>query len=132
MWRVMHRYQREVDRVLLPLDLTHLQFTMLAMAAWLCRSGEPVSQAELSRQADIHPMQVSLMLKALEAKGMVGRARSPSDTRAKRIAITAAGLEALRGAMPCVIEVQRRIFGNEGALGGTLLTMLQNLDARSD
>src|SRR5579871_5688848 len=73
LWRVMHRYQRVVERALAPHDLTHLQFTTLAMIGWMCRSGEPAKQAELARDADIHPMQISLMLKALEGKGMITR-----------------------------------------------------------
>jgi DNA-binding MarR family transcriptional regulator len=128
LWRVLHRYLREVDRALAPLDLTHLQFQMLVQAAWLARSGEAVTQAELARFGDIHRMQVSLMIKALEGKGLVARMRSPSDERAKRIEVTAAGLKSLRRALPVVIEVQRRLFGEEGRPGGSLLTALLRLD----
>src|SRR6187402_1134954 len=35
LWRVMHRYQRAVERALAPHELTHLQFTTLAMTAWM-------------------------------------------------------------------------------------------------
>lgn len=128
LWRVMHRYQRAVDRALAPLDLTHLQFTTLAMAGWLCRTGEPATQAELARRADIHPMQVSLMLKALEAKRMIARERSASDPRAKHVEITPSGLEALRAAMPIVIGVQKAMFGDAGAAGGELLAGLRNVE----
>jgi DNA-binding MarR family transcriptional regulator len=132
LWRVVHRFQREVDRALSPLDLTHLQFTTLAMAGWLCRAGDPVVQAELARQAEIHPMQVSLMLKALEAKGMVARRRAGSDTRAKWIEITAGGLTALRSAMPLVIAIQKRLFGAAGAPAGSLLTALREIEDRAE
>jgi DNA-binding MarR family transcriptional regulator len=53
-----------------------------------------VTPAELARFGDIQPMQVSLKLKTLESKGMVARARSTSDVRAKRIEVTKAGLTA--------------------------------------
>ena len=95
LWRVMHRYQRAVDRSLQPHGLTHLQFTTLAIVGWMCRSNAPATQVELARQADIHPMQVSLMLKALEAKRMVVRARSSTDTRARSVDITESGLESV-------------------------------------
>ena len=130
LWRVVHRYQREMDRALAALGLTHLQFTTLTLTAWLGRSGEAVTQAELARFGDIHPMQVSLMLKALEAKAMVARPRSQSDVRAKHIEITRAGLSALRHALPVAIDVQQRLFGNEGRPGGSLLTALLSLDSR--
>jgi DNA-binding MarR family transcriptional regulator len=121
LWRVVHRYIREVDRALADHDLTHLQFTTLAMAAWLGREGESVTQSEIARFSDIHPMQVSQMLKVLETKGMVKRERSPSDVRAKHIAITRSGIATLGRTMPVVIEVQRRLFGEAGKTGGSLL-----------
>ncbi|MBV8114492.1 MAG: MarR family transcriptional regulator [Silvibacterium sp.] len=128
LWRVLHRFQRAVDRSLAPLDLTHLQFTTLAMAGWLCRTGEIVTQAKLARRAEIHAMQVSLMLKALEAKGMISRPRLTSDTRTKRIEITPIGLKALRAAMPVVIAIQHRMFGEAGAPHGSLLTELHQVE----
>ena len=128
LWRVVHRYQREVDRALAMLDLTHLQFLTLILAAWLSRSGDAVTQTELARAGDIQPMQVSHMLKTLEAKGMVARSRSTSDVRVKRVEVTAAGLSVLGRALPVVIEVQQRLFGEEGRVGGSLLTGLLRLD----
>lgn len=130
LWRVMHRFQREVDRALGPLGLTHLQFTTLAMVGWLGRAGTPVTQAELARRAEIHPMQVSLMLKALEAKVLVARPRSRSDTRAKNVEITPEGLARLRAAMPVVIALQRGLFGEAGAPGGALLAELRAVETR--
>lgn len=129
LWRVFHRYQREVDRVLAPLDLTHLQFTTLALVAWHGQSGEATTQAELARSGDIHRMQLSLMLKALEAKGMVKRVPSPSDIRAKCVEMTATGISALRKALPAVIEVQQQMFGEKGRKGGSFLNALLRIDA---
>ncbi len=131
LWRVAHLYQREAERVLVPLRLTHLQFTTLAMVGWLCRSGEPPTQAMLARDAEIHPMQVSLMLKALETKALIERSRSADDPRAKRVAITSQGLDALRQAMPLVIALQERMFGSAGAPDGTLLTALREVENRA-
>ena len=128
LWRVVHRYQREIDRALVALDLTHLQFTTLALAAWLGRSGDPVTQADLARFGDIHPMQVSQVLKTLEGKRMVTRLRSPSDVRAKRVELTPSGLTVLGQAFPIAIEVQQRLFGAAGRPGGSLLTALLRLD----
>ena len=124
LWRVVHRYVREIDRALAPLDITHLQFTTLTLAAWLGRSGDPVTQGELARFGDIHPMQVSLMLKTLEGKAMVTRLRSWSDVRAKHVELTQAGLQTLYLALPIAIDIQRRLFGDQGRPGGALLTLL--------
>ena len=127
LWRVVHRYVREIDRALAPLDITHLQFTTLTLAAWLGRSGDPVTQGELARFGDIHPMQVSLMLKALEGKAMITRLRSRSDIRAKHVEVTQAGLGTLHRALPIAVDVQRRLFGDQGRPGGALLTSLQQV-----
>lgn len=128
LWRVMHRYQRAVERALAPHDLTHLQFTTLAMVGWMCSSGEPTSQAELARRADIHPMQISLMLKALEAKAFISRQPSGTDSRTRLVGVTSAGLEALRVAFPIVIEIQQAMFGRAGAPGGQLLRALHQIE----
>lgn len=128
LWRVLHRYLREMDRTLAPLDLTHLQFMTLAMAAWLARSGEPVTQAALARHGDIHRMQVSQMLKALEGKGLVARARGVTDVRTKHVEVTDAGVAVLRDAMPLAITVQRDLFGDSGSPGGDLLKTLLRLE----
>lgn len=126
LWRVVNLYIREVDRSLAAagIDLTHLQFETLIQAAWLGRSGGAPTQAELTRFGGIQPMQVSHMLKTLEGKGLVARPRGPSDVRTKRVEVTAAGVAALRRAKPVVIDVQRRLFGAEGAPGGGLLNSL--------
>ena len=130
LWRVVHRYVRAIDRALATADLTHLQFTVLAITAWMARSGEPVTQVTLARFGDIHPMQVSQVLKALEVKGLVARTRSIADPRAKCIELTEIGVSALRQAMPLAISVQERLFGKAGAPGGSLLIALAQADAR--
>ena len=131
MWRVVHRYQRKVEQALRPLDLTHLQFVTLTLVAWMARDGEAATQSELARFGDIHPMQVSNVLKALEGKRMVRRTPAPGNALAKQVAVTPAGMKALREALPLVIEVQGRVFGDQGRPGGSLLNALVRIDDAS-
>ncbi len=126
LWRVMHRYQREIDRALLPLSLTHLQFTTLAMTAWLAKADGSAAQLTVADASGIQPMQLSHMFKALEAKALVERVRDPSDIRSKLVAPTPAGIEALREAFPVVIQIQKAIFGD---LGDSLLSTLLSIEA---
>ena len=128
MWRIVSRYQREVDRTLAHVNLTNLQFITLALVAWFGRHGEPVTQVELARSAGIHPMQVSQTLKTLESKKMISRRTSKQDTRAKRVDVTQTGLKALKKAFPHMIAVQSRIFGDAGRPGGSLLEELLHID----
>ena len=131
LWRITHRYQREVDRALRPQQLTHLQFVTLTLAAWLAREGEAVNQAQLARFGDIHPMQVSNVVKALEEKALVYREPAAVGP-AKAIGVTLAGVETLRVSLPLVIAVQRRIFGEAGRPGGALFDGLAAIDRASD
>jgi len=128
LWRVMHRFQREADRVLRPQDLTHLQFTTLTLVAWMGREGHLVTQSELARFGDIHPMQVSNVIKAIEGKAMIARTPAPHNALAKNVSITATGLTALRAALPLMIELQRTMFGDQGAPGGSLLDALVRIE----
>jgi DNA-binding MarR family transcriptional regulator len=129
MWRVMHRYIREVDQSLRPLSLTHLQFTTLTLVGWMARSGQAATQAEVARFGDIHPMQVSNILKVLEQKRLIERTPAPGNALAKQVSMTIQGIGVLRAALPRVIAVQVRLFGTEGQSGGALLALLLSLDA---
>jgi DNA-binding MarR family transcriptional regulator len=124
MWRIVGRYQREMDRALAAIDLTHLQFMLLALVAWFGRSGQAVTQIDLARSGGIQPMQVSQTIRVLESKKLLCRTRSSTDTRAKRVEVTRAGLKSLRNAMPVAIEIQRKLFGERGQPGGALLKSL--------
>ena len=129
LWRLVHRFQREMDRGLAGLNLTHLQFTTLALVAWNNRMGAAASQAKLARSAEIEPMQMSQVLTALEAKQLISRQTSDKNARAKLTQITPSGLQRLDAAMPVAIEIQQRIFGDDGAPGGKLLELLGAIKA---
>ena len=103
--------------------------TTLAIAAWLMREEAP-TQAEIARAAEMHPMQVSLVLKPLEAKGLLRRVSSLRRANAKEVELTVQGLTALRNALPLVIAVQRRMFGDESVGGRNLLDLLLSVEAQ--
>lgn len=129
LWRVVHRYERELEQALRPLDLTHLQFTLLALAAWTQKGGGVPTQADLARAGDIHVMQVSNVLTALERKGLVIRAAAKTNATAKTVTLTVEGADRLGAAFPIAMDVQRRMFGENGLPDGSLLTMLTAVDA---
>ena len=129
LWRVAHRHQREVDRVLVPLGLTHLQFAMLIQAAWLSRGNNSVLQIDLGRFSKVHPMQLSSILKVLEAKALIIRHRCSGPGRAKRITLTDAGVAILGVALPRVKELQSNFFGVDAAFGNDLCTRLRRVVA---
>ncbi len=132
LWRVAHRHQREVDRVLAPLGLTHLQFVTLIQTAWLGRDGDDVTQAGLARYGKIHPMQLSSILKTLEAKELVLRDRCPANQRGKRIILSPAAIEVLAIALPRVTALQTTFFGSDAAFGVDLRNRLRHVVAGWD
>lgn len=94
----------------------------------MCRSGVAATQVDLARMPHIHPMQVSLMLKALEAKVIVGRRGSATDTHSRKVEITGAGPQAIQAFFPVAIALQHAIFG---APGGQLLHALREVEQRA-
>ena len=129
LWRVAHRHQREVDRVLTPLGVTHLQFVVLVQTAWLSRDGEVVTQPGLARFGKVHPMQLSSVLKMLESKALVSRNRCPAAPRAKQVALTAAGIALIAGALPRMKALQSTFFGDDPAFGADLHARLRQVVA---
>ena len=130
LWRVTSHYQREMDRILASVELSNLQFVTLSLVGWFERSGTAATQIELSRFGGIHPMQLSQMLKTLEAKRFIVRKRDASDSRAKQAKLTLEGFNTLRRALPMAVDVQSRLFGESGAKGSALLRALLKLDTQ--
>lgn len=117
LWVVSNRWQRQINQALAELDLTHLQFVLLASLAWLGTRKEPVTQVELARHAGAEPMTVSNALKLLIKKGCVHRQPHTTDTRAKDLTLTAAGRALGAAAVARVEAVDRAFFevlGPEG------------------
>jgi DNA-binding MarR family transcriptional regulator len=110
LWRVAHRYQRDIDRACASVDLTHLQFITLLLSGWLGRAGAVVTQSELAATSGIHPMQLSQVLKTLEQKMLIERPRSLADSRRKQVQLTAVGLHTLTQAIPLADAAQRQFF----------------------
>jgi MarR family transcriptional regulator, organic hydroperoxide resistance regulator len=111
LWRATLAWQRAVAAALRPLDLTHVQFVLLASTGWLCSTGErPPSQRALADQTGTDPMTTSQVLRALEGKQLVERLPDPKDSRAKLVGITDLGLAVLAKAQPAVEDADTLFF----------------------
>jgi MarR family transcriptional regulator, organic hydroperoxide resistance regulator len=111
LWHVTHAWQRRLETALAPLDLTHLQFVMLAATNWLSRQGETPSQTRIAGFTGIDRMMVSKILRLLEGKGYLIRDRHPDDPRANRVDLSPAGQAALAEAIPVTRATQEAFFG---------------------
>ena len=122
LWRTTMRWQRVMTAALAPLDLTHVQFVLLASAMWLGRNGEPPNQVQLAAQAGTEVKMTSDVVGRLEAKGLIARETDPQDSRAKVIRITATGTAAVRKAIVAIEAADAAFFGpvDEAQLVGLL------------
>ncbi|KAA3451364.1 MarR family transcriptional regulator [Mesorhizobium sp. SARCC-RB16n] len=110
LWRTTMRWQRVMTAALAPLDLTHVQFVLLASAMWLGRNGEPPNQVQLAAQAGTEVKMTSDVVARLEAKGLIAREADPRDSRAKVIRVTSAGAAAAQRAIVAVEAADAAFF----------------------
>ncbi len=115
LWHLTLAWQRAVAAALEPLDLTHVQFVLLASAWWLGTQGQVPNQLQLARQAGTDVKMTSEVVRRLEAKGLLQRQVDPGDSRARRLRLTAEGERLARRAIAAVEEADARFFGTEAA-----------------
>lgn len=125
LWRVTLRWQREIAAVLAPLDLTHVQFVLLACTFWLNGRGLAPNQATVAEQAGTDVKMTSQVIRTLEAKGLITREVDPADTRARRLRVTEAGAGLAPRAMAAVEAADAAFF--EPVARPDALSMLSRL-----
>src|SRR5206468_1346076 len=91
LWHATLRWQRGIAEALAPLDLTHVQFVLLACAWWLNEHGDPPNQVAVAAQAGTDVKMTSQVLRTLERKGLIDREVDAADTRARRVRVTERG-----------------------------------------
>ena len=126
LWHVTLRWQREIAAALAPLNLTHVQFVLLAAAWWLNARGEDPNQLGLARQAGTDGKMTSEVLRKLEAKGLIVRTVDAADTRARRLRVTSDGADLAVRAI-AVVEAVDAAFFQAAADPAALLAMLRSL-----
>jgi DNA-binding MarR family transcriptional regulator len=117
-----------VTTALAPLDLTHVQFVLLATTWWLNSRGEDPNQLGLARQAGTDVKMTSEVLRKLEAKHLIVRTVDTADTRAKKLRVTGHGAELAVRAI-AVVEAADAAFFQATADPAALLAMLRPLAA---
>jgi DNA-binding MarR family transcriptional regulator len=126
LWHVTLRWQRTMVAALAPLDLTHVQFVLLATTWWLNSRGEDPNQLGLARQAGTDVKMTSEVLRKLEAKGLIVRTVDTADTRARRLRVTSLGAELAVRAL-AVVETADAGFFRATEDVGALVAMLRPL-----
>lgn len=114
LWQLTNLWQKRIRSALAPLNITHVQFVLLASIAWLEDAGKVVSQAGLSRHAHTDIMMTSQVVRTLEEKGLITREPHPADPRARMILLTTLGQEVAHQAVPLVEAVDAQFFQELG------------------
>jgi DNA-binding MarR family transcriptional regulator len=131
LWHVTLRWQRDMAAALAPLDLTHVQFVLLATTWWLNVQGEDPNQLAVARQAGTDVKMTSQVLRKLEAKALIERPVDPADTRARKLRVTERGARLAQQAIAAVESADGAFFqGIEDP--GALLAMLRPLAGRPE
>jgi DNA-binding MarR family transcriptional regulator len=110
LWHVTLRWQRAVTAALAPLELTHVQFVLLACTWWLTEQGHTPNQLELADQAGTDVKMTSQVLRTLENKGFLERKADPTDARAKTVQPTRRGIDLAQQAIAAVEQVDEAFF----------------------
>jgi DNA-binding MarR family transcriptional regulator len=114
LWRTTLRWQRSITAALRPLELTHVQFVLLAAVWWLseqANSSERLpSQRQVAEHAAADVMMTSQVLRALESRGLVARTLDPADARVKRLTVTAGGRRLAEQAISVVDAADAEFF----------------------
>jgi DNA-binding MarR family transcriptional regulator len=112
LWHATLRWQRGIVEALAPLDLTHVQFVLLASAWWLNQHGGPPNQVALAAHAGTDVKMTSQVVRTLERKRLIEREVDAADTRARRILVTSRGAALAPQAIAVVEEVDTRFFAD--------------------
>jgi DNA-binding MarR family transcriptional regulator len=110
LWHATLRWQRGIAQALAPLDLTHVQFVLLACAWWLNEQGERPTQIALAAQAGTDVKMTSQGVRSLERKGLIEREVDAADTRARRLRVTSKGARLAPRAIAIVEQVDSDFF----------------------
>ena len=110
LWHATLRWQRGVAAALRPLDLTHVQFVLLACTWWLNEQRARPTQVRLAEQAGTDIKMTSQVIRTLEQKGLVEREVDQVDTRARRLRVTRRGKQLAPRAIDVVEAVDAEFF----------------------
>jgi len=125
LWQVSNLWQRKMKAGLSGLELTHVQFVLLAGIVWLNQQGESVTQAKLAAHAKTDIMMTSKVLRTLEQKGLVERKPHTTDTRAKSLTTTVEGYQLFRKAIRIVDRIDNEFFEVSGCEIKDFISCLQ-------
>ena len=127
-WKLSLAYQRRVEASLRTIGLTHTQFAILALSAWLNFEQGHASHRDIAKLSGVQVAQVSLMVKALRGKRLVSQRTGGEDTRVRFVTTTALGIKLLAKAFPMMSSLQADLWPANSELPVLLQAINKTLD----
>jgi DNA-binding MarR family transcriptional regulator len=129
LWQVTNIWQKHLRNELEKIDLTHVQFVLLATCQWFNQQAEVegMSQIQLSHHAKIDVNVTSKVLRTLETRNLVLRSPHLTDTRANVITLTPVGKVLIAKANIIVEQADRLFFAKIEGDQARLIQLLAKL-----
>ncbi|MDR2918127.1 MAG: MarR family winged helix-turn-helix transcriptional regulator [Tannerella sp.] len=120
--------QRIINASLKDLDITYIQFVILAGTLELGANEAIVTQQDISDKRRLDKAMVSNVVKTLIEKGLMTRHTHPVDKRAYTLSLTNTGKEAAIKGKEIALDVDKSFFSgiNKNAFLKALVTLLKN------
>lgn len=112
LWHTNLIWQRELNRALDNIGLTHTQFAILSALKSLLRNSKSVTQKAIAQRSNADTMMVSKVLRTLETKGLIERKQHETDTRAKCVFFTNIGVKTFQKAFEITSTSNAAFFSN--------------------
>lgn len=128
LWLTSNAWQRQVRKVLLPFNLTHVQFVVLAAISLLSEQYDHcVTQIHVARFAGIDENMTSQVIRCLESEKLLEKQKHPTDGRAFRLVLTEKSTPLIKDARAAVKAAAQDFFSPLGERGLELAEMLGTL-----
>ena len=113
-WKLHAQWQKRVAEVLVPFNITHTQFVILASIAWFEEQKISPSQAQVAKLMNLEKMTFSKAVRQLETKKLVKRKVSKKDARVRSLSLKPKALETVPQAMLAIEAIDKEVFGALG------------------
>lgn len=117
-WQTFLSWQRRIDTVLAPYNLTQPSFSILAVSAWLAKQNYKITKSYAVRQkvivemSQINKMHVSQLLRRLADRGLITISPFEHDRREHIVELTPEGWEVLKQTIEIVEKADREQLAN--------------------
>jgi len=132
-WKLHSQWQKRVSETLVPFNITHTQFVMLASIAWFEEQKISPSQAQVAKLMNLEKMTFSKAVRQLERNKLVRRSKSKRDARLKCLSLQTQALDIIPQVMQAIENIDKEIFAALGdhkqTFNKILLILNKNLGA---